>query len=100
MKTTADSMFNRADDNIPGIQSFYETGKLIGDTQGWIRGYEAGCRDGALKKERDIARNLLIAGIPVETVASCTGLSEQQVRSIAENPSGRDDLEGSDADSE
>ena len=45
-------MFNRADGNIPGIQSFYETGKLIGDTQGWIRGYEAGCRDGALKKER------------------------------------------------
>ena len=80
-------MYYKADDDTPRIQSFYEAGMLIGDTQGWIRGYETGCSDGAMKKAKDVARNLLAAGIPVETIASCVGLSIENVISIAEKMS-------------
>ena len=82
-------------DGAPGIQTFYEAGILIGDTQGRIRGYEMGCRDGALKKAKDVAKNLLAAGIPIETIVSCVGLSMEKVRAIAEKMSAPDTAEDS-----
>ncbi len=92
-------MYYKADDDTPGIQSFYEAGMLIGDTQGWIRGYETGCSDGAMKKAKDVARNLLAAGISVETIASCVELSIENVISIAEKMSASSSSESPDPDS-
>lgn len=89
-------MYYRTDDDTPGIQSLYEAGMLIGDTQGWIRGYDEGCKDGAGKKVKDITRNLLSAGIPVETIASCVELSIDEVLFIAERksaPSSPEDID-------
>ena len=91
-------MYYKADDDTPGIQPFYEAGMLIGDTQGWIRGYETGCSDGAMKKAKDIARNLLAVGIPVETIASCVELSIENVISIAEKMSASSSSESPDTD--
>lgn len=90
-------------DGTPGIQTFYEAGMLIGDTQGRIRGYEMGCRDGAMKKAKDVAKNLLAAEVSVETIASCVGLSIENVLSIAEKmsaPSEADTPESSETESE
>ncbi len=73
--------------DTPGIRAFYEAGVLIGDTQGMIHGYEIGCEDGARRKAEDVARNLLVAGIPFETIASCVGLGAENVRAIAQKMS-------------
>ena len=50
--------------------------------EGEAKGLAEGEARGEAKKSREIARNLLADGLPICRVASCTGLSEEEVAGL------------------
>ncbi len=50
---------------------------------GFAEGRTEGIAEGEMSKARDVAAKFIAAGISEETVASCTGLSMDELRSIA-----------------
>ncbi len=60
-------------------KAYFKDGFAAGEAEGIMKGKaegrEEGMREGMREKALDTARKLLAAGIPAETVASCTGLS-------------------------
>ena len=48
----------------------------------WSYGYDEGQAAGAAQKQREIAKNLKQAGIPVEVIAENTGLSAEEVEAL------------------
>ncbi len=48
-------------------------------------GIAEGEAEGMAKKSREIAANMLAAGLPVSQIAECTGLSEKEVLSLKRN---------------
>ena len=55
-----------------------EYAKKKGREEGRMEGLEEGIE----KRSREIAINMLNNGIPVQTISTCTGLSEEEVAKI------------------
>ena len=55
-----------------------EYAKKKGREEGLMEGREEGIE----KRSREIAINMLNNGIPVQTISTCTGLSEEEVAKI------------------
>ena len=59
-----------------------EEGLAKGIAEGLAKGEAKGRVEGQKEKSREIAANFLAAGLPVSQIASCTGLSEEEVISL------------------
>ena len=49
------------------------------------KGLIQGRKQGIQQQARNGAKNLILAGVPFETIASCMGLSIDEVKKLAEN---------------
>lgn len=49
------------------------------------KGLKQGRKQGIRQQARNGAKNLILAGVPFETIASCMGLSIDEVKKLAEN---------------
>ena len=59
---------------------------LIGDLNSvWNFGVKKGLKQGRKQQARIDAKNLIAAGFPISTIASCIGLSIDEVKKLAEN---------------
>ena len=50
--------------------------------QGHAQGHAKGLTEGAAQKQREIAKNLRQAGIPIEVIAENTGLSAEEIENL------------------
>ena len=57
----------------------------FGVKKGLSKGLKQGRKQGIQQQARNGARNLILAGVPFETIASCMGLSIDEVKKLAEN---------------
>ena len=57
----------------------------FGVKKGLSKGLKQGRKQGIQQQARNGARNLILAGVPFETIASCIGLSIDEVKKLAEN---------------
>ena len=53
--------------------------------QGRKQGIQQGMQQGIQQQAQSGAKNLILAGVPFETIASCMGLSIDEVKKLAEN---------------
>ncbi len=56
--------------------------KRVAREEGLAEGEAKGRAEGEAKKAREIAANFLAAELPVTQIASCTGLSEEEVLAL------------------
>ena len=54
----------------------------IGLEQGRAEGEAIGLKKGAAQKQREIAKNLKHAGIPVDVIAENTGLTAEEIENL------------------
>ena len=57
----------------------------FGLKKGLSKGLKQGRKQGIQQQARNGAKNLILAGVPFETIASCMGLSIDEVKKLAEN---------------
>ena len=57
----------------------------FGVKKGLKQGLKQGRKQGIQQQARNGAKNLILAGVPFETIASCMGLSIDEVKKLAEN---------------
>jgi predicted transposase/invertase (TIGR01784 family) len=60
----------------------YNRGLEQGVQKGLEQGLERGIAEGAEKSKAEIAQNMLAKGMDIDLIASVTGLSNQEVKSI------------------
>ena len=70
---------------IDDLNSVWNFGVKKGLKQGLSKGLKQGRKQGIQQQARNGARNLILAGVPFETIASCMGLSIDEVKKLAEN---------------
>ena len=68
-----------------GVKKGLSKGLKQGRKQGLKQGIKLGVDEGIQQQARNGARNLILAGVPFETIASCMGLSIDEVKKLAEN---------------
>ena len=68
-----------------GVRKGLSKGLKQGRKQGLKQGIKLGVDGGIQQQARNGARNLILAGVPFETIASCMGLSIDEVKKLAEN---------------
>ena len=64
------------------IASMREDGRKAGLAEGRAEGEAIGLEKGAAQKQREIAKNLKQAGIPIEVIAENTGLSCEEIEKL------------------
>ena len=64
-------------------RAYYKDGFAEGRAEGRTEGRNEGRNEGMREKALDTARRLLAAGIQPETIASCTGLSPDEIKSLS-----------------
>ena len=57
----------------------------FGVKKGLSKGLKQGRKQGIQQQARNGAKNLILAGVPFETIASCMGLGIDEVKKLAEN---------------
>ena len=57
----------------------------FGVKKGLSKGLKQGRKQGIQQQARNGTKNLILAGVPFETIASCMGLSIDEVKKLAEN---------------
>ena len=70
---------------IDDLNSVWNFGVKKGLSKGLKQGRKQGLKQGIQQQARNGARNLILAGVPFETIASCMGLSIDEVKKLAEN---------------
>ena len=68
-----------------GLKQGLSKGLKQGRKQGLKQGIKLGVDEGIQQQARNGAKNLILAGVPFETIASCMGLSIDEVKKLAEN---------------
>ena len=63
-------------------KAYHKDGFADGMSKGEAKGRSEGKADGMREKELETAQKFLAAGVPAETVASCTGLSVDEIREM------------------
>lgn len=61
-----------------GLKEGIDAGKKEGKAQG----IKEGIKEGSIKKQREIAKNLLISGVSVDIIKKSTGLSEEEILNL------------------
>ena len=64
-------------------QNQLDYARKVAETKGREKGLEEGRKEGRKQANVQTASNLLSLGVPVDTIAKATGLSEQEVRELA-----------------
>jgi predicted transposase/invertase (TIGR01784 family) len=59
-----------------------EEGFLEGEQKGIQKGREEGLKEGELKSKIEIARKMLLQNMDINTIASVTGLSHEQIEQL------------------
>ena len=59
-----------------------EQGRAEGEAVGLEKGRSEGLVEGAAQKQREIAKNLKHAGIPVDVIAENTGLTAEEIENL------------------
>ena len=73
-------------DDLNSVWNFgVKKGLSKGLKQGLSKGLKQGVKQGIQQQARNGARNLILARVPFETIASCMGLSIDEVKKLAEN---------------
>ena len=73
-------------DNLNSVWNFgVKKGLSKGLKQGLSKGLKQGRKQGIQQQAQSGAKNLILAGVPFETIASCMGLSIDEVKKLAEN---------------
>ena len=73
-------------DDLNSVWNFgVKKGLSKGLKQGLSKGLKQGRKQGIQQQARNGAKNLILAGVPFETIASCMGLSIDEVKKLAEN---------------
>ena len=57
-----------------------EVGKAEGIKEGHKAGEQIGLEKGLMEGKREVARNLKQQGLPIQTIAICSGLTEEEIR--------------------
>ena len=70
---------------IDDLNSVWNFGVKKGLSKGLKQGRKQGIQQGIQQQARNGAKNLILAGVPFETIASCMGLSIDEVKKLAEN---------------
>ena len=60
----------------------YRHGIRVGKAEGIAEGRAEGIAEGRAEREREIARNIKAKGVPLETIAICTGLSIEEIEKL------------------
>ena len=68
-----------------GVKKGLSKGLKQGLSKGLKQGRKQGIQQGIQQQAQSGAKNLILAGIPFETIASCMGLSIDEVKKLAEN---------------
>ena len=68
-----------------GISKGLKQGLKQGLSKGLKQGRKQGIQQGIQQQAQSGAKNLILAGVPFETIASCMGLSIDEVKKLAEN---------------
>ena len=53
-----------------------------GRREGLSQGEAIGLKKGAAQKQREIAKNLKLSGIPIDVIAKNTGLTEKEIEAL------------------
>ena len=73
-------------DDLISVWNFgVKKGLSKGLKQGRKQGIQQGMQQGIQQQAQSGAKNLILAGVPFETIASCMGLSIDEVKKLAEN---------------
>ena len=73
-------------DDLNSVWNFgVKKGLSQGLKQGLSKGLKQGRKQGIQQQAQSGAKNLILAGVPFETIASCMGLSIDEVKKLAEN---------------
>ncbi len=70
---------------IDDLNSVWNFGVKKGLSKGLKQGLKQGIQQGIQQQAQSGAKNLILAGVPFETIASCMGLSIDEVKKLAEN---------------
>ena len=65
-----------------GIEQGRSEGLAEGEAIGLEKGRSEGLVEGAAQKQREIAKNLKHAGIPVDVIAENTGLTAKEIENL------------------
>ena len=65
-----------------GIEQGRSEGLAEGEAIGLKKGRNEGLVEGAAQKQREIAKNLKHAGIPVDVIAENTGLTAEEIENL------------------
>ena len=65
-----------------GIEQGRSEGLAEGEAIGLEKGRSEGLVEGAAQKQREIAKNLKHAGIPVDVIAENTGLTAEEIENL------------------
>ncbi len=68
-----------------GVKKGLSKGLKQGLSKGLKQGRKQGIQQGIQQQAQSGAKNLILAGVPFETIASCMGLSIDEVKKLAEN---------------
>ena len=68
-----------------GVKKGLSKGLKQGRKQGIQQGIQQGMQQGIQQQAQSGAKNLILAGVPFETIAYCMGLSIDEVKKLAEN---------------
>lgn len=74
--------YDRFWDTISRERTLIEEKMQEGVQIGYDKGYNEGRAEGEKAQSAEIARNMLAAGIPLPTIAACTGLTEVEIFSL------------------
>ena len=73
-------------DDLNSVWNFgVKKGLSKGLSKGLKQGRKQGIQQGIQQQAQSGAKNLILAGVPFETIASCMGLSIDEVKKLAEN---------------
>ena len=70
---------------IDDLNSVWNFGVKKGLSKGLKQGLSKGLKQGRKQQARIDAKNFIAAGVPINTIASCIGLSIDEVKKLAEN---------------
>ena len=69
-------------DNLSALRQSHLDGIEIGREEGREEGIALGEERGKLEEKREIARNLLKIGLPIDQIVLATDLSKQEIESL------------------
>ncbi|MCG8340635.1 MAG: hypothetical protein MI674_05205, partial [Cytophagales bacterium] len=72
-------------DMITVAQKMRQEARQEGIQQGMQRGRQQGMQQGMQKGVKQTARKLLERGVPIEVIASATGLSREEIKKLPKN---------------